>query len=625
MLSGGRSRGRCCLLVTAATIVAVALSQMSAVASLPAPGMVEEFPVETAYKTAIYDLATGPEGGIWYLLSQARAGYLERMTPSGVITGRAELAPPGEHLIGTDIAQGADGNMWVSETEDYDVGADAIARISPADEVTTFRIPHSTVETSRWIGGPTAIVRGADGRMWFTDQRPYDETSSFIGATTSDGHITEYPIPTGAGANTPQESVPAGIVTGANGDLWFTDDGETTHHQNLIGRITPAGVITEYPVPTPESEPVAIALGNDGNLWFSENKAEQIGRITPGGDITEFPVAGLSGGIHGIATGPDGNVWFTQRNSMLGEITPTGIVKSYFPAFISGGSVGNLTIGPEGELWFVDAHPAGVGFNGLSYVGRFGVPIAPAAAGLPSITGMAQSGDVLSATAGTWDGRPTPTQYSYQWERCRSAGEACTVLPGGQSSRYLLGDADVGHAMKVLVTALNIAGQGIAESTPTADVADKPAAAPQPAWSAPVVLAPMPLAPGYTMTWKFTLNHGRTRVRSLVAHGLNPESTIRVTCIGRGCALTRGSPHVRTSVCRSARCTLSLGSGHRSDVALAGIFRSALLRPAATILIEVKEDSAVDRTYEFVVRRRQQPQVHIKCAPQDRSFAVGTC
>ena len=64
---------------------------------------------------------------------------------------------------------------------------------------------------------------------------------------------------------------------GTHGNLWFTGG-------NSIGRITPSGQITEFPVPTNNSIPEGIAAGPDGNLWFTEtsNVGNKIGRITPG-------------------------------------------------------------------------------------------------------------------------------------------------------------------------------------------------------------------------------------------------------------------------------------------------------------------------------------------------------
>jgi streptogramin lyase len=85
--------------------------------------------------------------------------------------------------------------------------------------------------------------------------------------------ITEFPIST---------SGPVGITVGPDGALWFTEGSG-----NKIGRITPAGVITEFPIPTAGSGPVGITAGPDGALWFTENGTNKIGRIptTAGGDF----------------------------------------------------------------------------------------------------------------------------------------------------------------------------------------------------------------------------------------------------------------------------------------------------------------------------------------------------
>jgi streptogramin lyase len=46
-----------------------------------------------------------------------------------------------------------------------------------------------------------------------------------------------------------------------------------------IGRITPSGTITEYPIPTSQSDLWGITAGPDGNLWFTEGNGNKIGRI----------------------------------------------------------------------------------------------------------------------------------------------------------------------------------------------------------------------------------------------------------------------------------------------------------------------------------------------------------
>jgi hypothetical protein len=46
-----------------------------------------------------------------------------------------------------------------------------------------------------------------------------------------------------------------------------------------IGRITTAGVITEFTIPTVNSDPYGIVIGSDGALWFAANGSNQIGRL----------------------------------------------------------------------------------------------------------------------------------------------------------------------------------------------------------------------------------------------------------------------------------------------------------------------------------------------------------
>ena len=69
------------------------------------------------------------------------------------------------------------------------------------------------------------------------------------------------------------------------------------------------GGVAEFPIPTATSISQEIVLGPDGNLWFTEQTADRIGRITPAGVVTEFTVP-ASRGRTGITVGPDGNIWF---------------------------------------------------------------------------------------------------------------------------------------------------------------------------------------------------------------------------------------------------------------------------------------------------------------------------
>ena len=106
--------------------------------------------------------------------------------------------------------------------------------------------------------------------------------------------------------------------------MWFADPGFNLPTGRGIGRITPSGQITEFPVPE-EGRPSSITHGPDGNLWFTAFGQRMIGRITPSGQITEFQLPPEYGHPEDIGTGPDGYLWFTEgQHGEIGRITPHG-------------------------------------------------------------------------------------------------------------------------------------------------------------------------------------------------------------------------------------------------------------------------------------------------------------
>ena len=88
---------------------------------------------------------------------------------------------------------------------------------------------------------------------------------------------------------------------------------------------------------------------------------------------------------------------------------------------------------------------------------------------LPSISGTARDGSILTTSNGRWDG--SPTSFAYQWQRCDSLGGTCAPIGGANSFRYTVSSTDVGHRLRVEVTATNSAGSGSATSKPTEVVA----------------------------------------------------------------------------------------------------------------------------------------------------------
>jgi streptogramin lyase len=239
--------------------------------------------------------------------------------------------------------------------------------------VTTFPIP--TVG----IIEPLGITTGPDGNLWVAET-----AANKIGRMTPAGAVTQFPLPAipeasqlDPGSGPPG---PVAITTGPDGALWFVGV------PGKIGRITTAGVVTEFPVPEvpprPGSPPgtpatpatlTSITVGPDGALWFTGVPGE-VGRITTSGVVTEFPVPvlaapppdsiGLVSTVNGIVAGPDGALWFAGVPGEIGRLTTSGVVTEFAvpdgpspdgsPAWTGGTVVTptSITVGPDGALWF---------------------------------------------------------------------------------------------------------------------------------------------------------------------------------------------------------------------------------------------------------------------------------
>lgn len=217
-----------------------------------------------------------------------------------------------------------------------------VVNASPPPAGTITEIPLPTANS-----GAMGIVSGPDGNLWFT------EPGTKIGRITSYGLITEFPLPS--------NMYRSGIASGPDGNLWITEVSSYSI-KNKIARITPTGVITEFSVPTAKSAPYFIASGPDGNLWFTETNGNKIGRITTSGVITEFPVPPTAyPALGGITSGPDGNLWFTEQStSEIDRITPTGTITE-FPLPAANSNPLNITPGSDGNLWFTEYYGNKIG------------------------------------------------------------------------------------------------------------------------------------------------------------------------------------------------------------------------------------------------------------------------
>jgi streptogramin lyase len=245
-------------------------------------------------------IVQGPGGQLWF--TECDVGKIGNLTtprvfldeyPVGYGTLRNACAPQ-SLAIGTGVGMTYD--MWFVESG-------GLGRFDATHQhVEDYGIPGGPFTNH----GPHSITLGPDNAMWFTD-----ELTDMIGRLDPlfPFTATEFPLPAQELPHLPDD-----ITNGPDNALWFSENSD-----KRIGRIALNGSVSEFPV---SSHPRGITTGPDGNLWFVESgggyidaSPELVGRLTPSGVLTELPIPTENSDPAGITAGPDGNVWFTEHAS----------------------------------------------------------------------------------------------------------------------------------------------------------------------------------------------------------------------------------------------------------------------------------------------------------------------
>ena len=151
------------------------------------------------------------------------------------------------------------------------------------------------------------------------------------------------------------DGYPLGIVTGPEGNLYFTQ----TSGAKAIVRITPKGNITTFK--PPNATPRDLTLGPEGKLWYTGSGVGQLGWFDPSaGEFHEYSLS--TSGAAGITTGHEGDIWFTVEGGpegLIDRVVPaTGKVTEY-PVPTANSKPTHITVGPEGDLWFTESNSPG--------------------------------------------------------------------------------------------------------------------------------------------------------------------------------------------------------------------------------------------------------------------------
>lgn len=299
------------------------------------------------------DLTVGSDHKIWYT-----AHFADRVgsaTPGGSYNEYTLPKFPdmieGITLDPWEIVTGPDGNVWFnfegfSVTSSSDSG---IGRITPGGSISIFR------DTGGSMSFPIGLTVGPDGNLWFSQANGFA-----LGSISMSGVITNHPLPAGGGFGAPSR-----LTTGPDGAIWVAAS-------QFVDRYVIGGTVTAYDVPSthgPNPYTIdSITPGPDGNIWFTEEtlnggaRISKIGRVTMAGAITEFTVPSAYSAFD-ARPGPDGNVWFIDALdlSVLGTISPTGDLHFYHVVNGERG-IDDLIPSNDGNFWITAGYrPAAIG------------------------------------------------------------------------------------------------------------------------------------------------------------------------------------------------------------------------------------------------------------------------
>ena len=349
------------MLVSGALALLVAVLAYAAPAVAAPVGTVTVFPLPASDSDS-GPIAAGPEGDIWLSDGLGENNKIVQVTPHGAVT--AEHVIPGSR-VPESLAFTANGDLWVQEKGPGE--EEFMGLLTPGGSFQQITLP-TRIDASRVAATQGSELAGLGDDMWFTGCCNSGAELGEVDEITPTGAVAKFALGEHEYGGGP-------ITTGPDGALWFTEGSSIVcgnpceYVKSRIGRISTGGGVSSYEINADTEEhphePNSIAAGPDGNVWFTENDANEIGRITPGGKITEFPVFPAGSGILDIAAGPDGNLWFTEGQSQkIGRITPSGVITEFELPF--GVGAANIVAGPEGNMWFSSGDAVGEIATGAS-------------------------------------------------------------------------------------------------------------------------------------------------------------------------------------------------------------------------------------------------------------------
>jgi len=432
----------------------------------------------------------GADGKLWF--TEYATDQVASLDSS---TGAINEYPLPANAQPTGIASSADGKIWVAES-----GIDSLAEFDPSSPGAIRQYPLAAGTQ------PYGITAGPNDSIWFTER--------------SSSRIAEIALaPDGTGTVTESAAIPSatlgGIIAGPDSKLWFamTSSSAVGAVSANVGGL-PTASITTVSLP---HDPAGITSGPDGNIWVGEGS--NLASIDPAThNVTEHS---FSQTICALAPSPEGTITLATcdgKSAAAYDPGTSSFTSLYALSAASGSPLAGLNgIAPGGP----DAMANGASANGwysssdsdviaavkvtiaikignAAQVRHFVIPLYTNNAGTTSygefsaiyppystsVPQISQNGSstvsqssglaVTVDSDGAWNPDNTNAQYAsqykyvYQWQflclptdpPTKCVPGAWTDIPSADTRSYTPSSGDVGHTVRVQVTASDEGGAG---------------------------------------------------------------------------------------------------------------------------------------------------------------------
>jgi sugar lactone lactonase YvrE len=468
---------------------------------------------------------------VQHLTAQGTQYFLH--SPQGVVVapdGAVYVADAGANTIDRFAA----GSLPCPSTEAAAACYEVVAGdAQPGDDATAGFSGDGGPATSAELDSPEGLALDSEGNLYIVDSGNYRvrmvpaTSGTYFGVSMTAGDI--YTIAGDgedgySGDGGPATAAALGdsetVAIGPDGSLYFA----SFNACNCIRKIAPDDTISTFA--TGVGAPLGVAFAADGTLYVAGTSSNQVYAVSPAGVVSVLAGNGQPGysgdggpataaeldDAHGLTVAPNGDVLISDRsNCVIRDVSPTtGIITTYAGnhlanfdptgdsgqgACTGGGYTGDggPATSSQAQLAYVEALWADPGTGNLYLLdqgyavlrevagSQNGLTSAPAAGTQPGITGNPIAGQTLTAT-GDWEGVPYPS-LSYQWCISDTQSPGAGGCPSGYdqianatAQTYAIPDGadDVGHTLRVSVTATNSSGSAQSYTNASAAITAAP-------------------------------------------------------------------------------------------------------------------------------------------------------